>query len=298
MAITYRQGNDGRLSVEQMDGNFSYIEDYLQSLTASLASLGNLDVSGLTASIMTLEDEIAGLTASVLLKGDNGFDFFEGGEQGLTLRNVNVNTSIRFTPYASPGEQNASITFTDSSGKRGIISHYDGKFGIISDGDNGLNRIFLSGLRTFTQSSDALAGNLSYGELYKTASGTLRVTNGNGGVQNDTRVYTALLIQSGTASPTATVYENTTGQNIVFVRVDTGQYSCTLSGSPFGSDSSKFFITANIRVPFPNTSTTSVYTGYGFQFIGSANLISYSTFDSTGNYSDDSNVTIELRVYN
>jgi hypothetical protein len=35
MGITYRQGNDGRLSVQQMDDNFHYLEDQLAGLTPS-----------------------------------------------------------------------------------------------------------------------------------------------------------------------------------------------------------------------------------------------------------------------
>jgi hypothetical protein len=33
MSITYREGNEGRLSVSQMDDNFRYIEEQLAGLT-------------------------------------------------------------------------------------------------------------------------------------------------------------------------------------------------------------------------------------------------------------------------
>lgn len=39
MAITYRIGNDAKLSVEEMDGNFSYIEEQIAGLTASVTAL-------------------------------------------------------------------------------------------------------------------------------------------------------------------------------------------------------------------------------------------------------------------
>ena len=82
MAITYRQGHEGRLSVEEMDGNFHYVEDYLTGLTNSVASLTafdaglsaslvalaaleHLDVAGLTASVMTLNTNLASATASI-----------------------------------------------------------------------------------------------------------------------------------------------------------------------------------------------------------------------------------------
>jgi hypothetical protein len=62
MAITYRSEQDGRLTVQQMDGNFSYIEDYLQSLTASLASLGNSDP---TYKVYTAKVEMSDGSATV-----------------------------------------------------------------------------------------------------------------------------------------------------------------------------------------------------------------------------------------
>ena len=69
MAITYRIGHDGRLSVEEMDGNFQYIEDGLGNLGASFSQLEvmieSLDLAGLTASVLGLEDDVAGLTSDV-----------------------------------------------------------------------------------------------------------------------------------------------------------------------------------------------------------------------------------------
>ena len=86
MAITYRIGHDGRLSVEEMDGNFHYIEDELGNLNSSVSQLEiSVDdittviagitaseayqdatvIAGLTASVMVLEDDVVGLTADV-----------------------------------------------------------------------------------------------------------------------------------------------------------------------------------------------------------------------------------------
>jgi len=99
MAITYRIGHDGRLSVEEMDGNFHYIEDELGNLNSSVSQLEiSVDdittviagitaseayqdatvIAGLTASVMVLEDDVvaltadvAGLTASVMVLEDD-----------------------------------------------------------------------------------------------------------------------------------------------------------------------------------------------------------------------------------
>ena len=82
MGITYRQGHNGRLSVQEMDNNFHFIEDSLNGLTNSIASLSSLevglsasltalaalehlDVAGLTASVQTLTTNLAGATTSV-----------------------------------------------------------------------------------------------------------------------------------------------------------------------------------------------------------------------------------------
>jgi len=35
MSITYREGNEGRLSVAQMDENFRYLEEQIAGLTPS-----------------------------------------------------------------------------------------------------------------------------------------------------------------------------------------------------------------------------------------------------------------------
>lgn len=44
------------------------------------------------------------------------------------------------------------------------------------------------------------------------------------------KVYTALISQSGTDDPTATVLENTTGGTVAWTRATTGQYSATFTG--------------------------------------------------------------------
>lgn len=57
MAIIYRQNQENRLSVEQMDGNFSYIEGYLESLDSS--------ISDVVAHINLVESSVGHLSISV-----------------------------------------------------------------------------------------------------------------------------------------------------------------------------------------------------------------------------------------
>ena len=78
MGFTYRQGQEERLSIAQMDNNFLYAEEQISSLTASVVSLEqsidniNNVIAGITAS-EALQDAtvIAGLTASVITLNTN-----------------------------------------------------------------------------------------------------------------------------------------------------------------------------------------------------------------------------------
>jgi len=103
------------------------------------------------------------------------------------------------------------------------------------------------------------------------------------------RVYTALLTQSGTASPTAIVLENTIG-NITWSRVDTGDYNATLNGA--------FILNKTF------TSITPVlnndYNTINISSNDSIDTINIQVFDRNTYPVDDvlSNTPIEIRVYN
>lgn len=57
--------------------------------------------------------------------------------------------------------------------------------------------------------------------------------DGTASIQGDAvpKVYRALLTQSSTDAPTATVLENTLGGTVVWTRIDAGQYVGTLAGA-------------------------------------------------------------------
>lgn len=63
MAITYRIGHDGRLSVQEMDNNFQYIEDELGTLGSDVSGL-TADVAGLTASVIDLQNTFSNIDGS------------------------------------------------------------------------------------------------------------------------------------------------------------------------------------------------------------------------------------------
>lgn len=99
------------------------------------------------------------------------------------------------------------------------------------------------------------------------------------------KIYTALLTQSGTTAPVATVLENTLGGTIVWSRTSAGLYEGTLTGAftsnkttILNSVTSGIILTAN-----PTTSTIQVETR------------------TVGNVNNDGlliGTTIEIRVYN
>ena len=60
-------------------------------------------------------------------------------------------------------------------------------------------------------------------------------------------VYTASLVATAGAAPTATVLQNTTGLTFTWTRIGTGQFVATVAGTPFAAD--KFWAMTSAKVP-------------------------------------------------
>ncbi len=105
------------------------------------------------------------------------------------------------------------------------------------------------------------------------------------------KVYTALLTQTGTDAPVATVLENTIG-NVVWTRTGIGQYEASSAG--FIQDKMWFSIT---QTTYGVTSTTIIedYTTGPIAYINT-----YDLPTALDNYADDvlNKTCIEIRVYN
>jgi len=97
-------------------------------------------------------------------------------------------------------------------------------------------------------------------------------------------VYTALLTQSGTNAPVATVLENTLGGTVTWSYADVGKYTASISGD-FDQDKTGFIFTLNAG--FADTRVL---------LSGDAQIM---TYDETLTNSDDylSRQLIEIRVY-
>lgn len=95
----------------------------------------------------------------------------------------------------------------------------------------------------------------------------------NLGLINGVKVYRALLNQTGTADPVATVLENTLGGTVVWTRTDVGTYLGTLAGA----------FTALKTHTISNTIASPIGIMCGFQRV-SANAVELLTFDYEVNF--------------
>ena len=113
----------------------------------------------------------------------------------------------------------------------------------------------------------------------------------SGGYEPPYKVYTALLTQTGTNAPTATVLENTLGGTIVWSRNGLGAYSGTLSGV---FTTNKTYVSVEIG---------ELLTGYGDNVTiykqSTINEVALTTIKTNTN-SDGvlKNSPLEIRVYN
>ena len=100
-------------------------------------------------------------------------------------------------------------------------------------------------------------------------------------------VYTAALIQTGTAAPVATVLQNTTGGTFTWSRTSAGQYKATISG---------ITLPANKVVIFENATGDLNLGGK----ITSSTIIDIDQFSSGGGgYADGmlAGTSVEIRIY-
>lgn len=101
------------------------------------------------------------------------------------------------------------------------------------------------------------------------------------------KVYTALLTQTGTAAPVATVLENTLGVNIIWIRSGIGAYRAVLLESLVAQEKTTLLFNnhasyQNVMVAYRDGNYIQVETSY--QYTGNDNVLYFDT--------------IEIRVYN
>ncbi len=102
-------------------------------------------------------------------------------------------------------------------------------------------------------------------------------------------VYTALITQTGTAAPVATILQNTTGGAIAWTRTATGRYLATISTATYTANKTAVLVTPGgsgnkILKPEDITTTTIEF---------------YNINTQNGNESDviEATTTVEIRIY-
>jgi hypothetical protein len=130
------------------------------------------------------------------------------------------------------------------------------------------------------------------------ASGNLVDSGGACGGGAAYSVYTALVSQSGTSAPTATVLQNTTGGTIAFARTASGTYTTTISGASFTANKTTFVL-------YPGAApavTTRIY--YAYPVYTSTSVITFETraadgFNGTGGDIDGlmTAAIVEIKIY-
>jgi hypothetical protein len=117
------------------------------------------------------------------------------------------------------------------------------------------------------------------------------------------KVYTALLTQTGTNAPVATVLQNTLGDDIIWSYSGTGSYLGTLAGA-FTSQKTFFYVYGEATYNNgPNIYTQKIrdinIINDGLIGLNQTQLIfTNGVFSSAGSTNTFFNIPIEIRVYN
>jgi hypothetical protein len=254
------------------------------------------------------------------------FGFQVGGSERMRITstgNVGIGTTspaaklevagrIATTGGSSNDVLSQYVTLKDITSTNDYVLRYQnssgsqiGYIGIISSANrftyqNGNGHIFLGGnvlIGTTTDSGYKLDvnGNVKATSFIKSGGTSSQFLMADGSISTGTaayKVYTALLTQTGTNAPTATVLENTLGGTVVWTRSGVGAYIGTLSNA-FTSEKTAVFCTKDTGSP---TGTGGVMMrGYSSS---TSNVLITVVTSSGGIDGQIANSSVEIRVYN
>jgi len=232
MAITYRQGNNGRLSVAQMDNNFRYLEDQLAGLTSSNSGSGATGATG---------PQGATGPAGFGTTGGISFPFLPGNERtgsgdNLQFEKGSVYQKIISTQdgtESAPTVERLVISGGDSyrngptySGEGGDVYLYGGKGqlggDIKVDAGNGISSGGTVKVRGgYTNTGDGGFVEISAGYSSDGDGGDVQVTAGNGYNGGSVNISPGAGTNTG-GNITLTVANGGTAAGNVIVRTETG----------------------------------------------------------------------------
>ena len=253
MGITYRQDNDGRLSVQQMDNNFHYLEDQLAGLTSSnsdrlinnnlevvLDNKGTLNTPLLIPTSFTAVCDTDHMIDTYVFTDNNWWQFdvsFQVNPDGTVETMMNSIFPIPTNPGYTSGN---SFRFTEAD--HGIPDFIF---------DVQLNNVVLSGAAGWTanlavtEAPEYPSTIKSLGAI-KLTSDSNSITLGTDGVLSipnsiqfpdnsvqttaGPKVFKGVFNQTGTASPVVQEYYNNTGYDFTnWHRVQDGIYSLSVA---------------------------------------------------------------------
>jgi len=226
------------------------------------------------------------ITAAANGSGGSAFDYENLSLTGTSSGTANVLTKT-YTDVDSAGGNYCKLPLSPTAGDTIYVSNIDSSMNLFVVG-NTSQFISISGTASLVTSFNAgISSNQIY--VFKAISSTiwkLYITPSYISQEKTYRVYSALLTQSGTSTPIATVLQNDLSGTVVWTRTGVGEYKATLV-SAFTNNKTVCFINNAI----PDTQLQ----GYPI----SVNQIELDQQNLTGTAIDGLyGNCIEIRVYN